>query len=253
MKKRISISTAPNSPLVVKNLKSLTEANRAVFHLEKTTTALCRCGQSQNKPFCDGTHGKIGWSSKKQEGRQQRRVDDYVGKTITIHDDRGICSHAGFCTEDLPKVFRMGVEPWIDADAENAATIIKTIKKCPSGALSFSVDGVLYDKFSDEPEIRITDAVALATASLIAIGCIQAKVCHTGTCPAGIATQNPQLRQLFDEERALTQFKNFYTATNSELKIFARTNGVNDVHKLTVSDLITDSRIVADFTDIPHV
>ena len=97
------------------------------------------------------------------------------------------------------------------------------------------------------------DAVALATTSMIAIGCIQAKVCHTGTCPVGIATQNEQLRELFDEEKALEQFKNFYTATKQELKVFARTNGVNEVHKLDVSDIVTDSKVVADFTDIDHV
>jgi glutamate synthase domain-containing protein 2 len=97
------------------------------------------------------------------------------------------------------------------------------------------------------------DAVALATASMIAIGCIQAKVCHTGTCPVGIATQNEQLRQLFDEEKSLIQFKNFYLATNNELKVFARTNGVNDIHQLAVSDLITENTAVATFTDIEHV
>jgi len=97
------------------------------------------------------------------------------------------------------------------------------------------------------------DAVALATASMIAVGCIQAKVCHTGTCPVGITTQNKQLRELFDEERALEQFKNFYTTTNSELKVFARTNGVNNVHKLSVSDIVTDSIVLADFTDIQHI
>ena len=97
------------------------------------------------------------------------------------------------------------------------------------------------------------DAVALATASMIAIGCIQAKVCHTGTCPAGIATQDETLRQLFDEKKSLKQFENFYLATNAELKVFARTNGVDDVHRLTVSDLVTDNTAVAAFTDIDHV
>ena len=97
------------------------------------------------------------------------------------------------------------------------------------------------------------DAVALATASLISIGCIQARICHTGTCPAGIATQDQQLRQLFDPEKGVNGFVNFYTATNNELKIFARTNGVNDIHKLDVTDVITDSLVVSQFTDIEHV
>lgn len=610
MPENISITTSKNGPLVLKNTGNLTEANGNIFPVEKTTIALCRCGNSQNKPFCDGTHGKIGWTDEKLEGRQPRKTDSYKGKKNTIRDNRGICAHVGYCTDGLPKVFQMGVEPWIDPDAETLEKIIQTIEKCPSGALSYSMDGVLYNKFSENPEIKIiedgpyfvrgsielhdkdqpeseehyalcrcgksknkpfcdgqhwytkfkdegkakpiglntdekvaniqklaesgksensamstlqtfpgfetlvfkgaqlhkmplnedvkvntktiigktarhpmelempfyvshmsfgalsreakialakgtsligtamcsgeggmltderkaatkyiyelgtaafshidsamiqadaveikigqgvkpglgghlpghkvteeiakirglkpgeasaspgrlsgvnsledlqkkvahikeitggkpvglkfaaghieedlefalkakpdfitidcrggatgsspkflkdnvgippifvirrarkhldksesnvtlcitggfrdssdiakaialgADAVALATASLIAIGCIQAKVCHTGTCPVGIATQNKQLIELFDEEEALMQFKNFYTATNNELKVFARTNGVNDIHKLNVSDVVTDSNVVADFTDIEHI
>lgn len=614
MKKKIdtkpTISTSTNGPLVVANITEITEANGNVFPIDKPKIALCRCGESKSKPFCDGTHGKINWTDEKQDGRQPRRVDTYVGKKITIHDDRGICSHAGFCTDGLPKVFRMRTEPWIDSDAESVEEIIKTIQKCPSGALSYSIDGVLHNKFTDVSEIQVTedgpyivkgaielkdadkpeseehyalcrcgksknkpfcdgqhwyhkfrdegkakaiglstnekvaniqklaetgksensamntlrnfptleslvfkgaqlhkmplnedievntktiigktvkqplelempfyvshmsfgalsreakialakgsslvgtamcsgeggmlpderkasskyiyelgtaafshidsvimqadaielkigqgvkpglgghlpghkvtaeiaeirnlkqgeasvspgrlsgvnnlkdlqdkvahireitngkpvgikfasgsieediefalkanpdfitidcrggatgsspkflkdnvgipaifvirrarkyldsvnsdvalcitggfkdssdiakaialgaDAVALATTSMIAIGCIQARVCHTGTCPVGIATQNEQLRQLFDEEKSLETFVNFYQGTNNELKVFARTNGVDDIHKLSVSDVVTDNRLVAEFTDIEHI
>ena len=610
MPNKISISTSLNGPLVVRNMENLTEGNGNIFSVKKKTIALCRCGESKHKPFCDGAHGKTGWTDEKQEGRQPRKTDSYQGKKITIHDNRGICAHVGFCTAGLPKVFQMGVEPWINPNAETVEKIISTIRKCPSGALSYSIDGVLFDKFTEEQEIKVTedgpyfvtgsvelqdkdhpeseehfalcrcgksknkpfcdgqhwytqfrdnglakpvgfnndtkvaniqklavsgksensamrtlrtfpgfetlvfkgaqlhkmplneevevntktiigktakqpleidmpfyvshmsfgalsreakialakgtslvgtamcsgeggmlpderraatkyiyelgtagfshidsamiqadaveikigqgvkpglgghlpahkvteeiakirglkpgeasvspgrlsgvnnlkdlqkmvahikkitggkpvglkfasghieedlafalkakpdfitidcrggatgssprflkdnvrippifvirrarkyldkvnskvtfcitggfrdssdiakalalgaDAVALATASMIAIGCIQAKVCHTGTCPVGIATQDKQLRELFDEEKALAQFKNFYMATNNELMVFARTNGLNDVHKLSISDVVTDSKVVADFTDVEHV
>ncbi|GAH84748.1 unnamed protein product, partial [marine sediment metagenome] len=118
---------------------------------------LCRCGNSKNKPFCDGTHGKTGWTDEKLEGRQPRKIDSYKSKKITIHDNRGICSHVGFCTDGLPKVFQIGVEPWINPDAETVGKIIQTIEKCPSGALSYSIDSVLYNKFSEHPEIKITE------------------------------------------------------------------------------------------------
>ncbi|MGC9331321.1 MAG: glutamate synthase-related protein [Bacteroidales bacterium] len=610
MGKKGTITTSLNGPLVVSGVESLTQSTgNMVPHVDKTVP-LCRCGHSKSKPFCDGTHGKIGWTDKKQEGRPPRKVDDYVGEKIIIHDNRGICAHVGYCTDGLPKVFRMGTEPWIDADAEPVEKIIETIEKCPSGALSYSIGGVKYDKFSDTPQIKITedgpyfikgcielededypeseehyalcrcgnsknkpfcdgqhwytkfrdegqakniglnqnekvaeiqklaqtgksensamstlrefptldmlvfkgaqlhkmplnedvrvntktiigktakqpleldmpfyvshmsfgaisreakialakgasmvgtatcsgegglladernaaekfiyelgtaafshkdesikqadaveikigqgvkpglgghlpghkvtdeiakirglekgedsispgrlsgvenledlkkkvahirqitggkpvgikfasghieediefalkaepdfitidcrggatgssptflkdnvgippifairrarkyldkvnskvtlcitggfrtsadiakaialgtDAVALATASLVAIGCIQARVCHTGTCPAGIATQNEQLRQLFVPEKGVQGFVNFYKATNEELKVFARTNGVNAIHKLTVNDIVTDSLVVSQFTDIEHV
>jgi glutamate synthase domain-containing protein 2 len=97
------------------------------------------------------------------------------------------------------------------------------------------------------------DVIALATASLIAIGCLQSRICHTGKCPAGIATQDEVLRSLFNEEKALLQFKNFYTGTANELKAFARINGRDDIHRLAVSDLMTISNEVALHTDIEHV
>ena len=101
--------------------------------------ALCRCGGSKNKPFCDGTHSINGFSDKKlTDGSANKRVD-YPGRAITIHDNRGICSHAGFCTDNLKRVFRMGEEPWIDPDGATAEEIIRVVRMCPSGALSYSV------------------------------------------------------------------------------------------------------------------
>ncbi len=157
MSEKISIHASKNGPLVIENLKNLTNDAGNSVPVIKTTFALCRCGHSKSKPFCDGTHGETGFSDKKLDGRQPRRTDNYAGKQITIHDDRGICAHVGFCTDGLPKVFRMGVEPWIDPDAEPVKKIIGTIKKCPSGALSYTIDDVKHDTFSDTPEIKVTE------------------------------------------------------------------------------------------------
>ncbi|MBI4290443.1 MAG: CDGSH iron-sulfur domain-containing protein [Betaproteobacteria bacterium] len=119
--------------------------------------ALCRCGASKNKPFCDGTHGTIGFKDRRVTEETQNRRVDYAGKRITIHDNRGICSHAGFCTEGLKSVFRMGEEPWIDPDGASAEEIIETVKKCPSGALSYSIENVEYRDQDREPMVTVTD------------------------------------------------------------------------------------------------
>ena len=118
--------------------------------------ALCRCGGSKNKPFCDGTHSRIGFSDKRETDGSADRRTSYPGKAITIHDNRGICAHAGYCTDHAPSVFREEGGPWIDPDGADAATIIATIEKCPSGALSYSVDGVEHRDHGSAPSVTAT-------------------------------------------------------------------------------------------------
>lgn len=103
--------------------------------------ALCRCGASANKPFCDGTHARIGFEGTEtaDRGPIAQRQDDYPGTGVTIHDDRTVCAHAGFCTDNLAAVFKLGEEPWIDATAADVEAIVNQVKECPSGALSVTV------------------------------------------------------------------------------------------------------------------
>jgi CDGSH-type Zn-finger protein len=117
--------------------------------------ALCRCGGSRNKPFCDGTHSLIGFKDERSANATPNRRESYAGRRITIHDNRGICSHAGFCTDRLKSVFRMRVEPWIDANGAGIEEIIETIKKCPSGALSYSIGKVEHRDQERAPAVTV--------------------------------------------------------------------------------------------------
>ncbi len=95
------------------------------------------------------------------------------------------------------------------------------------------------------------DAVAIASAALIAAACQQYRICGTGNCPVGIATQDPALRARLDIDAAARRTANFLNVTLAELKTFARTTGHDSVHALNVKDLVTLDRDIADSTGIP--
>ena len=148
------IKTLKNGPYVASQLSTFKTSKGDCIKTQKTMV-LCRCGQSKNKPFCDATHVKINFNSSKKDGRQPDQVDDYVGKGVTIHDNRGVCSHVGYCTDNLPSVFLMGKEPWIDPNGAPVADVIRVIRMCPSGALSYSVDGVKHDTIDRESSVSL--------------------------------------------------------------------------------------------------
>jgi len=97
------------------------------------------------------------------------------------------------------------------------------------------------------------NAVAIATAAMIACGCQQYRICDTGKCPVGIATQDPKLRDRLDIEKSAKNLENFLKVSTEELKHFARLTGNNDVHKLSISDLCTTNSEISDYTPIEHV
>ena len=60
----VKITVRPNGPYRVEGSIKLLDANGGQWYLTgKPAISLCRCGASSNKPFCDGTHAKIGFQS----------------------------------------------------------------------------------------------------------------------------------------------------------------------------------------------
>ncbi len=97
------------------------------------------------------------------------------------------------------------------------------------------------------------DAVAVATGALMAAGCQQYRVCQSGKCPVGIATQDEKLRARFDTDAAAVRVTNYLKVSLEELKMFARVTGHDSVHGFRPEDLATTSRNVAEYTGIVHV
>ena len=96
------------------------------------------------------------------------------------------------------------------------------------------------------------DAVAIASAGLIAAACQQYRICGSGNCPVGIATQDPELRKRLKVDAAAQRVGNFLNVSFRELETFARITGHKNIHDLSVEDLATINREISDYTNIPH-
>lgn len=96
------------------------------------------------------------------------------------------------------------------------------------------------------------DAVAVASGALIAAGCQQYRICGTGMCPAGIATQDPSLRARLKMDAAAQRVANYLNVSLEELRTFARITGHRNLHDLSVDDLVTIDREISKHTNIPH-
>lgn len=96
------------------------------------------------------------------------------------------------------------------------------------------------------------DAVAIASAAMIAAACQQYRICGSGMCPVGMATQDPELRKRMDMDAAAKRVANFLNCSFEELKTFARITGHDRIHDLCNEDLCTINREISEFTNIRH-
>ena len=109
----------------------------------KEAYALCRCGQSATKPFCDGTHKKVGFDGTETANRapylEQAQV--FEGPAHSLTDVEALCAGARFC-DPHGKVWN---EVERTQDPQVRANFIRQVGNCPSGRL------VAFERGSDTP------------------------------------------------------------------------------------------------------
>jgi CDGSH-type Zn-finger protein len=67
-----AITPLDNGPNLVKGPVRIVDANGSEFKAKGKTVALCRCGGSKTKPFCDGSHVKVGFKARDRAAGQAR-------------------------------------------------------------------------------------------------------------------------------------------------------------------------------------
>jgi methylamine---glutamate N-methyltransferase subunit C len=113
------------------------------------------------------------------------------------------------------------------------------------------------------------DAVYVGTAALIALNCNRPLYlddyralgtaphychhCHTGRCPVGITTQDPELMARLPIDEAAERVTNFLHATTLEIQMLARACGKSDVHNLEPEDLRALTLEASMITGLPLV
>ena len=181
----MSITSRPGGPLIVGGEVPL--VRKTAVHSEhgeplawktgdpletRVTYALCRCGGSETKPFCDGTHASIGF-----EGNDTANTSTYDerakvlgGTGITVRDDRSICVHAGFCGNRVTNIWKQTAHT---DDSVVRVAVINEVEKCPSGAITYRFDGDGVDNEADYPTeisvisdgpLWVTGGVAVTTS-----------------------------------------------------------------------------------------
>lgn len=166
-----------------------------------------------------------------------------AGADYIILDGRGGGTGAA------PEIFRDHISiPTIPALAR-ARRYLDQVGK--SGDISLVITGGLRVPMDFVKALALgADAIAISNSAMQAIGCVAARMCNTNNCPAGIATQNPELRKRLNVENSAKQLHSFFTASVELMQVMARACGHDHLNKFNLNDLTTWKKSMAELSGV---
>ncbi|WP_179005154.1 (4Fe-4S)-binding protein [Winogradskyella forsetii] len=124
------------------------------------------------------------------------KTKEYSNGDVTVIWEAEKCIHSGICVKGSPNVFQPNERPWVKIDGASTDEIVNTVKKCPSGALSFYMNNE-DDNTSETLETKVE---VLENGPLLVYGTL--KVTHkdgneetknktTAFCRCGMSHNKP--------------------------------------------------------------
>lgn len=152
------ITPLPDGPLALEENaaagRCLCRGDRDAFEVQGPHM-LCRCGGSATKPFCDGSHMSNGFTSENVSERRHDHRVEYQGDGMVVRDNRHACAHAEECIHGAPEVFHKMHRPWITPEGADPDALSEVVRRCPSGALSYSRNGEEWLDEDRPPTVRV--------------------------------------------------------------------------------------------------
>ncbi len=128
------IEEREDGPLVAKGITRMIGEDGTDIDC-KEVMALCRCGASKNKPFCDGSHSAAGFASRGGKPEGPDRFFAYEGTEVTVTFNPRLCGHAAECGRIASNIFNVNQKPWVQPDNGTVDQVKAVVAACPSGAL----------------------------------------------------------------------------------------------------------------------
>ncbi len=165
-------------------------------------------------------------------------IEQDIGFAIEAGADYIILDGRGGGTGAAPLMFRDHISvPTIPALARARHYLDK---QGASGKVTLIITGGLRVPTDFVKAMALgADGIAVANSAMQAIGCIAARICNTNNCPAGIATQKPELRRRLNIDESARRMASFFDSSVELMKVMARACGHSHLNEFNNNDLAT--------------